>query len=72
MSDNDTNPVDNEAGGEQPKKLSQADAIKRILEKKKQAQLQANGGQGNNASGPKKMKTQIHKVQNNQKRRTGV
>ncbi|RED55506.1 hypothetical protein [Cohnella lupini] len=71
MSDNNTNPADKEAG-EQPKKQSQADAIKRILEKKKQAQLQANGQQGNMDSGPKKMKTQIHKVQNNQKRRTGV
>jgi hypothetical protein len=53
-------------------KPSQAEAIKRILEKKKQAQRQANSQQGNNAMGGKQMKTQIHKVQNNQKRRTGV
>jgi hypothetical protein len=70
MSDNSTTPMDGSA--EEPKKLSQADAIKRILEKKKQAQLQANGQQGNQAKDAKKMKTQIHKVQNNQKRRTGV
>lgn len=73
MSDNHTNPVDPGVdAAEQPKKSSQADAIKRILEKKKQAQRQANGQQGNNSANPKQMKTQIHKVQNNQKRRTGV
>ncbi|MCD9025000.1 hypothetical protein [Cohnella silvisoli] len=70
MSDNNTTPTD--ASAEEPKKLSQADAIKRILEKKKQAQRQANGQQGNHSGGTKQMKTQIHKVQNNQKRRTGV
>ncbi|TFE23318.1 hypothetical protein [Cohnella luojiensis] len=72
MSDKTANSADGGTGAEEPKKLSQAEAIKRILEKKKQAQQQANGQQGNNSSGPKKMKTQIHKVQNNQKRRTGV
>jgi hypothetical protein len=72
MSENHTNPVDSGVDAEQPKKLSQAEAIKRILEQKKQAQRLANGQQGNNSAGPKKMKTQIHKVQNNQKRRTGV
>ncbi|WP_158602428.1 hypothetical protein [Cohnella endophytica] len=51
--------------------MSQEDAIKRILEKKK-AQQQAGGKQGNFSSNTKQMKTQIHKVQNNQKRRTGV
>jgi hypothetical protein len=70
MSDNNSTPTD--ASTEEPKKSSQADAIKRILEKKKQAQHQANGQQSNNHEGTKKMKNQIHKVQNNQKRRTGV
>jgi hypothetical protein len=70
MSDNLTTPGDTAA--EEPKKPSQADAIKRILERKKQAQRQANGQQSNHSAGGKKMKTQIHKVQNNQKRRTGV
>jgi hypothetical protein len=57
---------------EELKKPSQAEAIKRILEKKKQAQRQTNSQQGNSSAGGKHMKTQIHKVQNNQKRRTGV
>ncbi|WP_256761098.1 hypothetical protein [Cohnella sp. WQ 127256] len=70
MSDNHTNSAD--AGTEQAKKLSQAEAIKRILDKKKQAQQQASGQQGNHSTNGKQMKTQIHKVQNNQKRRTGV
>jgi hypothetical protein len=70
MSDNPTTPA--ETAAEEPKKPSQADAIKRILEKKKQAQRQANDQQNNHSAGAKKMKTQIHKVQNNQKRRTGV
>lgn len=69
MSDNHTNPAD--AGSEPDKKISQADAIKRILERKKQAQ-QGKGQQAGFSSEGKKMKTQIHKVQNNQKRRTGV
>ncbi len=70
MSENKTNSVD--AAAEEPKKSSQAEAIKRILEKKKQAQRQANGQQNTHSTGGKQMKTQIHKVQNNQKRRTGV
>jgi hypothetical protein len=70
MSDNHTSPAD--ASAEQPKKSSQADAIKRILERKKQAQQNAGGRQGHSSTEGKKMKTQIHKVQNNQKRRTGV
>jgi hypothetical protein len=48
----------------------QADAIKRILEQKKAKQ--GNAQQGYQGTDPKKMKTQIKKVQNNQKRRTGV
>ncbi|QJD84496.1 hypothetical protein [Cohnella herbarum] len=72
MSDNHTNRVDPNVDADQSKKPSQADAIKRILERKKQAQQQANGRQGNHSTDGKKMKTQIHKVQNNQKRRTGV
>jgi hypothetical protein len=49
----------------------QADAIKRILEQKK-AKQQGNGQQGYQGTDPKKLQTQIKKVQNNQKRRTGV
>ncbi|TVY02991.1 hypothetical protein [Cohnella terricola] len=70
MSDNHENSADTGTGEDQPKKLSQADAIKRILEKKKQARQGA--GKGGYSTDTKKMKTQIHKVQNNQKRRTGV
>jgi hypothetical protein len=69
MSDNETNAAGPAAS--EPKKPSQADAIKRILEKKKQ-QGQRQGGQAGFSSNGKQMKTQIHKVQNNQKRRTGV
>jgi hypothetical protein len=57
---------------EQPKKLSQADAIKRILEQKKQAQLQNQGGQKHHSTGTKKMTNQINKKPNNQKKRMGV
>ncbi|MFC5407066.1 MULTISPECIES: hypothetical protein [Cohnella] len=51
--------------------MSQADAIKKILEKKK-ARQQAQNGKAGFSSDVKQMKTQINKVQNNQKRRTGV
>jgi len=71
MSDNQESSAETGKGEEQPKKLSQADAIKRILEKKKQARQQG-AGKGGFSTETKKMKTQIHKVQNNQKRRTGV
>jgi len=69
MSDDRETPT--EAGEQAPKKPSQAEAIKRILERKKQAK-QGAGGQAGFSTDTKKMKTQIHKVQNNQKRRTGV
>lgn len=52
--------------------MSQADAIKRILEKKKARQQAQNGNKAGFSSDVKLMKTQINKVQNNQKRRTGV
>jgi hypothetical protein len=68
MSDEDRNPGD--AGTGEASKPSQAEAIKRILERKKQAQRQ--GGNQAYSNQTKQMKTQIHKVQNNQKRRTGV
>lgn len=71
MSEEQKAPAGDSTAGEL-KQNSQAEAIKRILEKKKQSQRQANGNQGNYAAGGKQMKTQIHKVQNNQKRRTGV
>ncbi|MBN2982406.1 MULTISPECIES: hypothetical protein [Cohnella] len=54
------------------KKPSQSEAMKRLLEKKKAAQQKARGEQAGYRTETKKMKTQIHKVQNNQKRRTGV
>lgn len=53
------------------KKLSPADAIKRILEQKK-AKQQGNGQQGFQGTDTKKMKSQINKKPNNQKKRTGV
>jgi hypothetical protein len=51
---------------------SQKDAIKRILEQKKQAQLQNQGGQKHHSTGTKKMTNQINKKPNNQKKRMGV
>lgn len=54
------------------KKPSQSEAMKRLLEKKNAARQKARGEQAGYSTETKKMKTQIHKVQNNQKRRTGV
>lgn len=58
-------------GGE-PKKVSLGDAMKRMLEKKKQAQREAKGGQGHYSTDTKKLTSQINKKPNNQKKRTGV
>ncbi|MFC5702574.1 hypothetical protein ACFPVX_14820 [Cohnella faecalis] len=70
MSEHTNRPNADEA--EEPKKVSLGDAMKQMLERKKQAQAQARGPKQRQADGEHKMKTQIHKVQNNQKRRTGV
>ncbi|WP_391573765.1 hypothetical protein [Cohnella sp.] len=72
MTDKNTNPAVEGQHGEAEKKLSQAEAIKRILERKKQGRQAGANGKGAFSTDTKKMKTQIHKVQNNQKRRTGV
>jgi len=69
MNDSRANP---NAGEAPSQKLSQAEAIKRILERKKQGKQSGTGGKNGFSTDTKKMKTQIHKVQNNQKRRTGV
>jgi len=60
-----------ERAGE-PKKVSLGDAMKRMLEKKKQAQHGAKGGQGRYSTETKKLTSQINKKPNNQKKRTGV
>ncbi|KIL37323.1 hypothetical protein SD71_01140 [Cohnella kolymensis] len=59
---------------EQPvlKKVSLADAMKAMLEKKKQAQKQGGARQDHFSTDTKKMKSQIKKKPNNQKKRTGV
>ncbi len=72
MDDSRANPAGEDRNGEAAKKLSQAEAIKRILERKKQGRQPGASGKDGFSTATKKMKTQIHKVQNNQKRRTGV
>lgn len=56
---------------EESKKLSPAEAIKRILEQKK-AKQQGQGQHGFQGTETKKMRSQINKKPNNQKKRTGV
>ncbi|WP_127532055.1 hypothetical protein [Paenibacillus kobensis] len=56
----------------EPRKISLAEAMKRKLQEKKQAQSQGKGQQVNAQAGVKKMSSQIKKKPNNQKRRTGV
>lgn len=58
--------------GSQPQRISLAEAMKRKLEQKKQAQAQAKGSQDHFSTDTKKMKSQINKKPNNQKKRTGV
>lgn len=53
-------------------KITLAEAIKQKLAQKKEAQSNANKQQKHALSPNSQMKSQIHKVQNNQKRRTGV
>ncbi|RUS45183.1 hypothetical protein [Cohnella sp. AR92] len=64
-----------QAGGElsaEPKKISLAEAMKRKLEQKKQAQYGAKGSTDHYSTATKKMTSQIKKKPNNQKKRTGV
>jgi len=58
--------------GKAPQRVSLAEAMKRKLEQKKQAQAQAKGGQDHFSTETKKLKSQINKKPNNQKKRTGV
>ncbi|WP_027085749.1 hypothetical protein [Cohnella panacarvi] len=57
---------------DEPKKVSLGDAMKRMLEQKKQAQQQGKSRQDHYSTGVKAMKSQIKKKPNNQKKRTGV
>ncbi|MBB6635209.1 hypothetical protein [Cohnella thailandensis] len=56
----------------EPKKIGLAEAMKRKLEQKKQAQSAAKGGTDHYSTATKKMTSQIKKKPNNQKKRTGV
>lgn len=58
--------------GNMPQRVSLAEAMKRKLAQKKQAQAQAKGSQDHFSTDTKKMKSQINKKPNNQKKRTGV
>lgn len=60
-----------EPAGE-PKKISLGDAMKRMLEQKKRAQGQFKDNGNHFSTDTKKMKSQINKKPNNQKKRTGV
>jgi hypothetical protein len=57
---------------DEPKKVSLGDAMKRMLEQKKQAQRQGQSRQDHYSTDVKAMKSQIKKKPNNQKKRTGV
>ncbi|TJY42283.1 hypothetical protein E5161_09795 [Cohnella pontilimi] len=57
---------------EEPKKISLAEAMKQKLQQKKQAHSQDQGKQDHFSTETKKMKSQIKKRPNNQKKRTGV
>lgn len=54
------------------KKISLAEAVKRKLAQKKEAQAQGNAKQKTIPGSGQQMKSQINKKPNNQKRRTGV
>mgnify|MGYP001157852841 FL=1 len=69
MEDNNKSNVEEMAG---PKKISLAEAMKRKLEEKKQAQSQNKKQQSHLNTGVQKMTSQIKKKPNNQKKRTGV
>jgi hypothetical protein len=68
----DDNPKPNAAESTEPKKVSLAEAMKRKLEQKKQAEAQDKGQQDHYSTETKKMQSQIRKKPNNQKKRTGV
>lgn len=55
-----------------PKKTGLADAAKRLLEQKKQAQAGSKGQKLQQSTETQKLKSQMTKKINNQKRRTGV
>ncbi|MFC5530939.1 hypothetical protein [Cohnella yongneupensis] len=57
---------------DEQKKVSLGDAMKRMLEQKKQAQRQGQDRTGHFSTDVKAMKSQIKKKPNNQKKRTGV
>jgi len=61
-----------ENAGSEPKKVSLAEAMKSKLAQKRQAQAAAKSSQDHYSTDTKKMKSQINKKPNNQKRRTGV
>jgi hypothetical protein len=54
------------------KKISLAEAVKQKLAQQKEAQANANAQQKNVPNSSQRMKNQINKKPNNQKRRTGV
>lgn len=55
-----------------PRKTGLADAAKRMLEQKKQAQASGKSQSQHQSTEAKKLKSQMTKKINNQKRRTGV
>ncbi|MBN3523220.1 hypothetical protein [Paenibacillus apiarius] len=57
---------------DEAKKVSLADAAKRMLQQKKQAQGQAQGPHKHQAAGNQMMKSQHTKKINNQRKRMGV
>lgn len=57
---------------DEPKKVSLGDAMKRMLEQKRQAQRQGKDRSEHYSTDVKAMKSQIKKRPNNQKKRTGV
>lgn len=57
--------------GQEPKKVSLADAIKNKLAQKKQAQADAKPGSQQRAGNSAVMRSQNNKKPNNQRRRTG-
>lgn len=58
--------------GQEPRKISLAEAMKRKLEQKKQAASASKAQQDHFSTETKKMRSQIKKKPNNQKKRTGV
>jgi hypothetical protein len=71
MEDNNKPNIEQEQSIE-PKKISLAEAMKRKLAEKKQAQSQDKNQHSHVNTGVQKMTSQIKKKPNNQKKRTGV